>query len=150
MRAPRILQLAFALFIAVPQRSGALEPEPWFGPDKLAHFGASAGLASAGYGLGAVFFERPEPRLFVGAGMALGLGTAKELFDQAQGRGFSARDLAWVAAGTLVGLSLSWVVDRFVLGHVPSPPPSLGASESQTRAQARRLLQSATASHEAE
>jgi len=88
------------------------EGDPWLGRDKAVHFAASAVLArSASLGAGLVL-ERPRDRALVGAGVSLTLGALKELYDLT-GRGDpSAKDLAWDALGTLVGVGVAWVLDR--------------------------------------
>lgn len=104
------------LMICPATASAAADPDPWFGKDKMLHFGVSAGLAAGGYAAGTVFWEGTEERLLAGAALALGLGVAKELYDLT-GRGHpSWRDLAWDVAGTAVGLGLAWSVDRLLGG----------------------------------
>lgn len=86
--------------------------DDWFGRDKALHYSVSAGLAGAGYAGGALLFEAPEARWFTGAGVALGAGVAKEIFDAGRGSFFSVKDLTWDVLGTATGLGLSWAVDR--------------------------------------
>lgn len=86
--------------------------DDWLGPDKALHFSVSAGLAGAGYAGGALLFEAPEARWLTGAGVALGAGVAKELYDAGRGSFFSVKDLTWDVLGTATGLGLSWAVDR--------------------------------------
>lgn len=61
----------------------AADPDPWIGPDKALHFGASAGLAGLGYGAAALLWDDTGLRLGVGASVALTAGIAKELVDLA-------------------------------------------------------------------
>ncbi|MFL5354969.1 YfiM family protein [Archangium sp.] len=102
--------------------------DDWFGPDKALHFSVSAGLAGVGYAGGALLFEAPEARWLTGAGVALGAGVAKELYDAGRGSFFSAKDLTWDVLGTATGLGLSWAVDRlfFSRGDVAWTPASRG------------------------
>ncbi len=95
----------------------AQEADPWLGPDKALHFGASAALATGGYAAGAFFFEEPAPRLAVGAGLALTAGAAKELYDLS-GRGQASwKDMTWNVAGAATGLFVSYAVDRWLLSR---------------------------------
>jgi len=105
---------------------GASEDE-WLGPDKPKHFAVCTALAGAGYGGGALLFDAPAARWLTGAGLAMGTGLGKELYDSRRGgRGFSGKDLAWDAAGTAAGLGGAFLVDRFIFGRgKPSrTPPS--------------------------
>lgn len=86
--------------------------DDWFGRDKALHYSVSAGLAGAGYAGGALLFEAPEARWLTGAGVALGAGVAKELYDAGRGSFFSTKDLTWDVLGTATGLGLSWAIDR--------------------------------------
>lgn len=106
------------------------DPDPWWGHDKALHFGISAGLSAAGYGVGAAL--APDSTwipLASGAGLSLTLGVGKEVFDQLQGRHFSWKDLTWDVLGTATGLLISWAVDTFVLRPLLSasrePAPSM-------------------------
>jgi putative lipoprotein len=94
------------------QSSGVVFQDDWFGQDKALHFGVSAGLAGAGYTGGALLFEAPEARWLTGAGVALGAGIGKELYDAGRGTFFSFKDLTWDVVGTATGLGLSWAIDR--------------------------------------
>lgn len=91
---------------------GLASGDDWFGQDKALHYGLSVGLAGAGYAGGALLFEAPEARWLSGAGVALGAGVAKELYDAGRGTYFSFKDLTWDVLGTATGLGLSWAVDR--------------------------------------
>lgn len=95
------------------------DPDPWFGSDKLQHFGVSAALAAGGYGASTVFFRDERARLATGAGLALTLGAAREL-DNLGGRGQpSWRDMAWNAMGMAVGLTAAWLVDSHLVPRLP-------------------------------
>jgi len=106
-----------ALVGAAGARAQAADPDPWFGPDKALHFGASATIAAGGYGLGALWQPSSEgQRLVVGGAAGLAAGVGKELWDLTTGLGDpSWKDLAWDAAGTAVGLAVAWAVDRFIV-----------------------------------
>jgi putative lipoprotein len=94
--------LAFVLFSgqfgAPPERAPA---DPWFGRDKLLHFVGSAVLQGAGHALGRSAGLDYRDAAWTAAGVTLTVGVAKELYDRADGRFFSWRDLtADVAGGT--------------------------------------------------
>jgi putative lipoprotein len=99
--------------------------DDWFGQDKALHYGVSAGLAGAGYAGGALLFDAPEARWLTGAGVALGAGIGKELYDAGRGSFFSFKDLTWDVAGTATGLGLSWAIDRLFFHR--AAPDSTGA-----------------------
>jgi putative lipoprotein len=108
--------------VALTLSSGAAppDPDPWFGRDKLQHFGVSAALAVGGYGASAMVFRDERARLATGAGLALTLGAAREL-DNLGGTGQpSWRDMAWNAIGIAVGLSAAWLVDSYVMPRLPA------------------------------
>jgi uncharacterized protein YfiM (DUF2279 family) len=108
-----------AIALAVSAGAAPPEPDPWFGGDKLSHFGVSAALALGGYGASAVVFRDERARLATGAGLALTLGAAREL-DNLGGSGTpSWRDMAWNAAGMAVGLGAAWLLDSFILHRSP-------------------------------
>jgi uncharacterized protein YfiM (DUF2279 family) len=93
---------------------GTASRDPWLGRDKALHFGASAGLALAGYGGTALLTADQGHRLGVGASLALGAGIGKEIADRYTGGDPSLRDLAWDVVGTASGLVLAWLLDRYV------------------------------------
>jgi uncharacterized protein YfiM (DUF2279 family) len=68
-RAASIL-LAISLLTAAKAASAA-DPDPWLGPDKALHFGASAILAGGAYGLSTPLTDTRFVRLLVGRGVAL-------------------------------------------------------------------------------
>jgi putative lipoprotein len=106
---------ATVVFAAGTSQAGTADP--WFGRDKALHFSASAALASGGYAAGAIFSDSVEARLMVGAGLALGAGVGKEVFDRYGGGDPSWRDLTWDVVGTACGLGVAWVFDRYVFSH---------------------------------
>ncbi len=102
--------------------SAAASGDDWLGPDKAKHFAACTVLAGAGYGGGALLFEAPEARWLTGAGLAMGAGLAKELYDtRPGGTGFSTKDLVWDAVGTATGLGVAFLVDHFLFGRDEAP-----------------------------
>jgi putative lipoprotein len=104
-----LLTTVSVLFVSGPAR--AADPDPWFGRDKALHFGASAAIASAGYGTSALFSEKTRVRLATGAVLGLGAGVAKELWDLSGHGDASWRDLTWDLAGTVTGLALAAAID---------------------------------------
>ena len=92
------------------------DPDPWFGHDKVLHFGASATIAAGGYTVGVLAFDSRSTSILLGSGLALGAGAAKELYDLT-GRGDpSWRDLAWDMIGTAAGIGAAWGVDLALRG----------------------------------
>ena len=92
----RGLVLVFTLGLRSPQPHSG---DPWFGPDKLQHFFASAFMQSMGYGtLRALGAEHRSARAGATAGTVV-VGVGKELHDRATHGDVSARDLVWDAAG---------------------------------------------------
>ena len=68
-RAPsRVVLLAVlgTIFVATDARADGPE-DPWFGPDKVIHYGVSAGIAGSGYVVGAMIFDTRAHALAVGA-----------------------------------------------------------------------------------
>jgi uncharacterized protein YfiM (DUF2279 family) len=105
-----------ATLLGRPGSTRAADPDPWFGPDKVLHFAASGSLAMVGYaGAAMITVSRPE-RAGVGAGLAVGAGVAKELWDLDGHGDASWRDLTWdlvgASAGVLVALAIDWTVHR--------------------------------------
>jgi putative lipoprotein len=71
-------------------------------------------LAGDGYAGTARFTGREGTRIGVGAGLALGAGAAKELYDRVAGGDASPRDLTWDVVGAATGTMLSWLIDRYL------------------------------------
>jgi putative lipoprotein len=119
-----VLALATAMLVAPGAR--AADPDPWFGRDKALHFGASALLASGGYGAAALVTDDRRARLVVGGSFAFSLGVAKELWDLAGHGDASWRDLTWDAVGTVTGLAvaaaLDWTIGRLGRRHATATP----------------------------
>ncbi|WP_164021247.1 YfiM family protein [Pyxidicoccus trucidator] len=100
--------------------------DEWLGEDKAKHFAACTVLAAGGYGAGALVFEAPAARWLTGAGLAMGAGLGKELYDsRSGGTGFSTKDLVWDAAGTATGLGLAFLVDHFIFGREAPASPAV-------------------------
>jgi putative lipoprotein len=107
-----IARAAIALAVVAAPRIACADD--WLGPDKALHFSVSAGLAVGGYATGSIWLERRWVRATAGASFAFSAGVAKEAWD-ATGRGDpSAKDLAWDAIGTAVGVGLALLVDELV------------------------------------
>jgi putative lipoprotein len=104
------------------------EEDPWFGPDKAKHFGASAVLAAGGYGIGAVAFDERTSALLLGGGIALTAGVGKEVHDAAGGGRASGRDLVWDAVGTAAGLGAAWALDLLFRGNREATDDPVAAS----------------------
>lgn len=115
-RGPLVLVVGLQC-LAVSSTARADE-DPWLGPDKAAHFGASAVLAAGGYATGAVAFDRRTSALMLGGGVALSAGIGKELYDAAGHGDPSAKDLVWDVAGTATGLTLAWLIDWIARGDL--------------------------------
>lgn len=84
----------------------------WFGRDKAYHFAASALIQGVGHGVlrGSGNDYRTASRT---AGLTtLTIGVAKEIYDRADGRYFSWKDLTADAAGGVNGAILVRQVDR--------------------------------------
>ena len=77
--------------------------DPWFGKDKLYHFVGSAVIQGAGHTLGRSAGLDYREAAWTAAGLTLTAGVAKELYDRADGRFFSWRDLTSDAAGGATG-----------------------------------------------
>jgi len=120
-----VLAASVLALLASSPDARAASPDPWFGRDKLLHFGVSAGLASGGYWTAALLTDEPFVKLGVGAGTALAAGTAKELWDLSGRGNASWRDLTWDVVGTLCGLAVSWGLDWLLseAGDEPAKAP---------------------------
>lgn len=96
--------LVFVLFSgefgAPPERP---RHDPWFGKDKLYHFVGSAVIQAGGHAVGRSAGLSYRDAAWTAAGLTLTAGVSKELYDRAQGRFFSWRDLAADVAGGTSG-----------------------------------------------
>jgi putative lipoprotein len=106
--------LALAVFLVARPSARAVEPDPWFGRDKLMHLSVSFALAGTSYATAAGITKRTSVRVLSGAGIALSAGIAKELYDRSSGGDASWRDLSWDAIGTATGTLVAWLVDRYL------------------------------------
>lgn len=116
--APRAWCSLVLLLLLAPLSAPGATPsgDDWLGRDKALHFGVSAGLAGAGYLGGALLFEESWAPWLTGAGLALGAGLGKELYDAGRaGNHFSFKDLTWDVLGTASGLAVSWLVEQLLL-----------------------------------
>ncbi len=111
MKRRRLAASLLVVHLVAPAPVRAQSMDDWFGADKALHFSVSALLAGAGYAATAPFTERTPVRVGVGAGFALSLGIAKELYDASGAGDPSWRDLTWDALGTGVGVLTAWLVD---------------------------------------
>jgi uncharacterized protein YfiM (DUF2279 family) len=112
----------FVLTVSAPSLAVA---DALDGSDKAKHFVACTVLAGTGYGAGALLFDAPEARWLTGAGLAMGAGLGKELYDsRSGGTGFSGEDLLFDAAGTAVGLGVSFLVDHFLFQRASARAPT--------------------------
>lgn len=93
--------------------------DPWWGPDKALHFGASAAIAGGGYALASPLVDGFAERIAIGAGLALTAGVSKELIDLAGHGDPSFRDLTWDVIGTVVGVGLAFSIDLAIRGAHP-------------------------------
>lgn len=94
-----------------PARAPARTGDPWVGPDKAAHLAAGMLLSGASY---ALWIERRDGRgwgTLLGVGVGLGTGALKELGDLAGLGNPSAKDFAWTALGTVLGIGIAVLVD---------------------------------------
>ena len=87
------------LLVLTLSRAPEHSRDAWFGPDKLQHFFTSAFLQSFGYGVLRRAGAESSPAI-AGASVVTAIaGVGKEVYDRRTKGDFSARDLAWDAAG---------------------------------------------------
>lgn len=116
----RIYAICTALALVTSAASFAhADNDPWFGKDKAAHFGASALISAAGYGVGVAAFGTRIDGLAIGGSTGLTVGLGKEVYDAAGHGTVSGRDFTWDAIGTATGLLLALTVDWLVRGNIP-------------------------------
>lgn len=127
-RWPVLAIIVVALISSFTPAASAREVDSWTGPDKAMHLVAGTLLAGASYG---IWIERRDGRgwgALIGAGVGLGAGAAKELADVAGLGHPSAKDFAWTALGTALGLGIAILIDVAVRGassrRTPSPATS--------------------------
>jgi putative lipoprotein len=97
---------ALALTLARPAAA-----DEFFGPDKLLHFGVSAGISLGAYGVSTLFLNEPWQRALFAGAFTLSLGAGKEAWDAAGHGEPSWQDFAWDAAGTGAGVGIAFTID---------------------------------------
>ncbi len=120
-----IFILLAQVLLVLPARARA--EDAWVGRDKALHFGVSAAIAASGYGLSAVWIERPGYRFLVGSSLALTVGAGKEIWDAAGHGDPSGKDFTWDVIGTLTGAGFAlgvdylwrWLDARHAVGREP-------------------------------
>lgn len=99
-----LVLLAGSLSFGGPRRDPP--PDRWFAKDKLFHFTASAAIQSVGHLVLRANGAEYRDAAWTAAGITMGIGVAKELWDRQDGRYVSWRDLTADAAGTGAGAVL--------------------------------------------
>lgn len=96
--------------------ASAQDADPWFGPDKAAHFAGAALIGGIGYAAGTAMFAERSRAMALGFGAALAAGALKEALD-ATGLGDpSWKDFAWDAIGGACGVGIAVAFDIGVHG----------------------------------
>jgi putative lipoprotein len=116
----RAALLAAWLAVGPGRAAAADDGDPWFGRDKALHFAASASLAVVGYAGTSLVTENRGVRAGAAAGLALGAGVAKELWDREGHGDASWRDLTWDVVGTATGVAVAAAVDWLVHRYLPA------------------------------
>ncbi len=106
---------------AAAKPSRADEADKWVGADKGIHFGVSAVIAGASYGVSAPHFDNRVAPLLIGAGVGVLAGVSKEVWDAAGNGTASWKDLTWDALGIATGLVIAWGLDVLVRGPLHRP-----------------------------
>lgn len=107
------------------------DPDPWLGPDKLLHFGASALIAAGGYGVGKATIGGYAGPAILGSSLALAAGATKEILDLAGLGHPSWRDVTWDVIGTAAATGLCLTIDALVHRGASSEPPPVTVSPTQ-------------------
>lgn len=82
----------------------ARNQDNWFGPDKLYHFAAATAFGAGSQVVASNNGASESNAAIIGVSVAIGVGAAKELYDQELKRtGWSWKDLVWDVAGGIVG-----------------------------------------------
>ncbi len=89
--------------------------DTWWGTDKALHLTVSVGLAAGVTAGTAAWIESPFERAAIGLVSSLTLGVAKELADGLGLGEASFRDLTWDLIGSVIGASLAWLVERWIV-----------------------------------
>jgi putative lipoprotein len=87
------------------------DSDPWFGRDKALHFGVSASLALAAYGVASLKTDDRPTRVAAAITFALGAGLLKEAWDLSGHGDPSWRDLTWDVVGTTTGVLIAYAID---------------------------------------
>jgi putative lipoprotein len=106
-----LLVASVALLLASTAHAQQQDTDPWFGPDKVEHFAASASIAVVVYA-GASFKTDSRPtRAAAAVTVALGAGLLKEAWDLSGHGDASWRDLTWDVIGTTTGVLFAYAID---------------------------------------
>ena len=94
-------------------------PDPWLAPDKIEHGLASAFIGESAFAVSELVpgvRGKPLERAILALTFTLGVGIVKEMADNygVTGRVGSERDLAWDAAGAVVGVVTGVLIEHFV------------------------------------
>jgi len=127
------LTLAALLSAPSPALATPPDPDPWLGRDKALHFGVSAGITGAAYGLTSLVSDDLRVRIAFGASAGIFVGAAKEMLDMAGLGTPSWKDFTWDVIGTAVGVGIAISIDLAVRGVHPKPSPSPSPSPTHTR-----------------
>jgi putative lipoprotein len=95
--------------------AGPVRADTWWGTDKALHLSVSIGLAAGATAVTAAWIEGPLERAAIGIVSSLTLGVAKELADGLGLGEASFRDLTWDLIGSVIGASLAWIVERWIV-----------------------------------
>lgn len=96
-----LVLLAGSLSFGGPRRDPP--PDRWLARDKVLHLAASAVIQSVGHSALRANGREYRDAAWTAAGVTMGIGVAKELWDRHDGRAVSWRDLGADAAGTGAG-----------------------------------------------
>jgi putative lipoprotein len=89
--------------------AGGDRTDRWFGSDKIQHFGYSAFLSGGSAIIANRHFDRgDDDSIFIGIGISVSLGAAKEVIDYNRpGQTSSIKDFIWDIAGAITGSLLA-------------------------------------------
>jgi putative lipoprotein len=123
----RAVALVAAVTILSPATNArAQESDAWFGHDKALHFGVSAGITMAGYGVVSLKTDHRPTRRAGAILLGLTAGVSKEVWDAFGPGDASWRDLAWdvigTATGVLVAAGIDWLYQRLSQPSVAASP----------------------------
>jgi putative lipoprotein len=118
--APVIAMAGVALLFASRAHAQQQDTDPWFGPDKVLHFEASASIAIVVYAAASFKTDDRPTRAAAAATIALGAGLAKEAWDLTGHGDASWRDLTWDVIGTTTGVLVAYAID-WAVGRLRGP-----------------------------